>query len=536
RDFDVDKSISTSLELLRGVVDESKIKESLINIKNMLNHLTRLLPHIVNKMGMDRSRLRTYAELQLIDYSVHMWGVPDLVVEDPEGRKAVIIDWKTDEGSPSEREKFQVYSYAVLEAIRLGYRDVQQILDAIAPARPEESRIYVAIIRPTHPYSDHPLMPVSGSRRGNVASREELVERIRRILISAKYLTALVVDFGVMCCRDSHENYRLKDQCSVKLGENSYYALRLTPPELPRGNPRRQERYPCKVCPYSDERSKLRECSFYFGSTDKDRIDDLMWAFRYRVYGERERAMMPYKALYELSNKLGDLATLVGDLRGGSWYKVTISNGNVSVSRNRDTSETRRRLRPHKQKCGVVEVEFKELNYSTDLRLGVYGMKWIGDEALFLWRNYMPCEGVEGGDIVAVYAPRERQPVMVVAPESHVSNLTLGVSLYGRVEWVLLRDEEMFGERCPGVCAVVTPINANLRFQFRLFKRWAELYGVKEVVLTEIGADLTHIDLGTIHSLHMALKYKPEDLPDDLFSMARRSVEEAWSEALGASQ
>ena len=47
RGFNVDESISTSLELLRGVVDESRIKGSLPRVKSMLNHLAWLLPRVV---------------------------------------------------------------------------------------------------------------------------------------------------------------------------------------------------------------------------------------------------------------------------------------------------------------------------------------------------------------------------------------------------------------------------------------------------------------------------------------------------------
>ncbi|MEM4438735.1 MAG: hypothetical protein QW680_08890 [Pyrobaculum sp.] len=529
--LDIASSINRAVQLLHGIIDENRINEIKERVFKILYHLSWLLPQIIKKMNIDKSNLRVYPELQLIDYSTHLWGVPDLVIEEPASKKAIIIDWKTDDASPTQREKYQIYSYAVLEAIRLGYRGFSGIVRAIAPEDPRESKIYVALIRPTHPYSDHPLMPLA--QRGNTAiPRNEIEERIKRILISAKFLTALVIDFGMMCCKNSYKNYELSNDCKVRLGQGSYYALRLTPPFLPRGNPRSQNKYPCTVCPYSNAASKLRECEFYFGTTEKDNIDRLMWAFRYRVYRERERAMLPYKALYELSQRVGSLTTLVSDLKNGAWYNVKIANGDVSVYRHTDTSKSRRKLRAHKNKCGLVEVEFEELQHSLDIRVGVYHLEWIGEEAILLHRDFLPCEKNIENEIGHIYVPRERQPVLIVVPENHVTNLTLGTSLYGRVEWVSLSGEEIFEKRCPGICVLVTPINVNLRFQFRLFKNWSQLYGVDEVILAEIGADLTHIDLGTIHSLHMALKYRPEELADEEYEMARRTVEEAWREAL----
>jgi hypothetical protein len=108
--------------------------------------------------------------------------------------------------------------------------------------------------------------------------------------------------------------------------------------------------------------------------------------------------------------------------------------------------------------------------------------------------------------------------------------------LTAKVEQVLLKGEEVYGHECPGVCAVVTPISANLRFPFRIFEEYRELYGINEVFVSEVGSDLTHIDLATINSLHMMLKKaKIESVTQEDVEHIRKTVEQAWREVLTAS-
>jgi len=526
RDVDVRESVSKAADELRDLINVEELERIKPTAISMLSIFRDVLNKAAQKLSLDVSRLRAYPELELIDYNVHMWGVSDLIIEDAGSKKAVVVEWKSDERSPMEREKVQVYAYAILEALRLGYKNP---FDAIVPENPNDTKIYPVIIRPDGPYSDHPLLPIA--KTGVEANVEKVRERLFKIVVAAKYLTALLVDFGKLVYGDSKQNYELQEKCKVRLGDGGYYALRLTPVNLPRGNPKQQEKFPCTICPFSDKNSKLGECRFYFGSTEKDYIDKLMWTYRYKVYGERERAAVPFKVLYEVSRKVGGLGRFAEFVERGGGYYVWIANGNI---RTMSASPSKNR-----RKCGIVRVSFEEVEYEDDIRVGVYELEWLGKETLLLRRRFLPCELAEENRLAYVYAPRERQPVLVVIPEDHVSAVTLGASLYARVEYVGLEGDktlEELGVSCSGgVCVLVTPISGHLRFQFRLFEKYTSTYGVKKVLVAEVGSDLTHIDLQTIHTLHMVLKSANAEetgLEAEELNKVRKTVEAAWREAL----
>jgi hypothetical protein len=80
------------------------------------------------KQILDVSEARVRAELQLFDYKMHVRGVPDLVVEEPAKRRAVVVEWKTSLGveggaTPSPDEIAQGYVYSIMVAHRLGFKD-----------------------------------------------------------------------------------------------------------------------------------------------------------------------------------------------------------------------------------------------------------------------------------------------------------------------------------------------------------------------------------------------------------------------------
>ncbi len=139
--------------------------------------------------------------------------------------------------------------------------------------------------------------------------------------------------------------------------------------------------------------------------------------------------------------------------------------------------------------------------------------------------------------------PRVRQPILVTLIEDHVTYPTLGTSLFGRVERVLSlgeEDEDLGGLRCGDneACVVVTPISPYLRLPFRLFRRYINMYGVTKALVTEVGADLTNMDLATLHALHMSLKnadvQKELDITEEERNSMFNTVEEALNEAFNA--
>jgi len=516
-------------------IDEvtDKTREDLLSI---LRNFIELYKDISIKMRLSNN-VKFYAELQLLDYETHMWGTPDVILEDPVNRKAILIDWKTAGDTPTQREKYQIYAYAILEALRLGYKP-SEVFAAIAPDDLGQTKIYYAIIRPNNAYSDHPFHPLSSTRP---LTAEELRNKLRHVIDIGLYMTSLVVDYGVLFYGKLKlkENYELRKEmmeaCAVRLGDNEYFSLRLTPPSLPRGSPTKQQGWQCNLCPFSDKNSKLQECRFYFGSKAKNLIDSLMWRYRWIVYGERENALVPYRVLYEVGRKASGMQNLINKLKNGRWYEVIIKNGNISI---RERGKVSPRTKRYKHRCGVIEVEFEEIGYTRDIRLGLYKVVPLGKESLLLLRDYLPCEVPEDGEVMPAYGIRERQPVIITLPEPHVSTPTLGMVLTAKVEQIFLRGDVIYEHECPGMCAVVVPISSNLRFPFKLLREYIELYGVEEVFVSEVGSDLTHIDLATIHSMHMMLKKVSgnekiskalENRRIDLLRI-EQTVEQAWKE------
>jgi len=523
----IEDILKTAIKKAEGYIDEIT-KETYSDLLLMLHNFVKLYNNISNTINLGDD-VKFYVELQLLDYETHIWGTPDVIIEDPNTRKAVVIDWKTVGDTPNQREKYQLYAYAILEALRLGYKP-SEVFTAIAPDNLEQTNIYYAIIRPNGVYSDHPLMPLSVRSEVDIG---ELRKRLRRVVDIAIYMTSLVVDFGTLCCGGELNYHDIQEQCKIRLDTGEYNALRLTPPGMSRGNPAKQNFWQCKICPFSSKNSKLDECRFYFGSREKDPIDRLMWKFRSIVYGERESALVPYRVLYEIGKKVGGMKTLLKDLKEGVWYQVSVTNGDFNVRRHKKISPHTQR---YKHRCSVIAVDFKEIDFNREIRVGVYMVEPIGKEALLLLRDYLPCETPTTKEVIPIYGLRERQPVIIALPDEHVYTPTLGMVLTAKVEQVLLMGEKVYGHECPGVCAVVTPISANLRFPFRIFEEYKELYGINEVFVSEVGSDLTHIDLATINSLHMMLKKaKIEDLTQEDVEHIRNTVEQAWREVLTAS-
>lgn len=531
--------------------DEKERKETEDKVFRMLKNLFNIVPRALQKLEIEfqqYTNLRFYTELELVDYKLHIWGVPDLIIEDPTTRKAIVIEWKSDEETPREIEKYQVYIYSMLEAIRLGYGvTFRDLINAIAPDNIEETKVLPLIIRPNHAYSDHPLFPISGSSSAKPVDIQTLRERLKKILITSTYLTLLLMDidsllYGAKKHRDESV-ITTKERCSTKhIGLNTnIYIFRMTPAMLfsHSGNPKSQDRYPCKVCPFSNANSKLGECSFYFGSFEKDKLDKLMWLYRFKVYRERDRDLIMYKALYFTSEQYGLTLRDFEKRLGTEFCGLRLDLESLRVDKY-SCKKGRRKS------CGNFEINFRKFDVYLNAKIGVYEIAkefyknseyW--NDIVVLKRKLLPCESTTG-EIPYIALPRHRQPVLVTLIEDHVKHPTLGVSLFGRVEKALSLGEvdEDLGLECgeEEACIVITPISQYLRLPFRLFRRYVNMFGITRALVTEVGADLTNIDLATLHALHIALKNATtskefNDITHEEVTFITKYVEEALKEA-----
>jgi len=524
--------ISDSLSKLEDLVqvDDKEREEILKKAQNMLLNLQRLLPDALSSLGIqpeDHGDLRFYAENEMIDYRLHIWGVPDLVIEHPRLKKAIVVEWKTDEERPiTEAEKHQAYIYAMLEAIRLGHGETfNDLIEAIAPTDVRNAKVLPIIIRPNGAYSDH-LSSLRGARKFSI---ERLRKRIEDIVVAAAFLTILLMDIDTLLYgpiyepRSKSKIKTTRERCFAACKNRTYYIFRYTPSLLPQGIPKEQyKRYQCRLCPFSDKNSQLKECRFYFGSFDKDKLDSVLWAYRFKVYRNRDRDMITYRVLYQLTDYVKTLSGFEQYLYSGehAGFRADLDKGSIELT---SISEG---------VCGTIVVTFNNLKIMKKVRIGVYNIDSGHSiyEGLILRRKLMPCEDLSG-EIPRISLPR--RAVLVTLIEDHVKYPTLGLSLFGRVEKTLLPGEkdEDSGVECGNdeVCVIVTPISPYLRLPFKIFSLYINEYRLNKALVVEADADLTNMELRTLHSLHLTLKnanIKDRDFILKTIEKGTRTVEE----------
>jgi hypothetical protein len=524
--------INDSLSKLEDLVqvDDGEQEEILTKAQNMLLNLLRLLPRALDSLGIrpeDYEDLRFYAENEMIDYRLHIWGVPDLVIEHPRLKKAIVVEWKSDEKPPTEAEKSQAYIYAMLEAIRLGHGETfNDLIEAIAPSDVRNAKVLPIIIRPNRVYSDHPLFP-QGAYKFSI---ERLRKRIEDIVVAAAFLTILLMDIDTLLYgpRSKSKIKTTRERCFVACKNRTYYMFRYTPSLLPRGSPKDQyKKYQCRLCPFSDENSELKECRFYFGSFGKDKLDSLLWAYRFKVYRNRDRDMITYRVLYQLTDYVKTLSGFEQYLYSGehAGFRVDLDKGSIELT---NISEG---------VCGTIVVTFNNLKIMKKVRIGVYNIDSGHSiyEGLILRRKLMPCEDLSG-EIPRISLPR--RAVLVTLIEDHVKYPTLGLSLFGRVEKTLLPGEkdEDSGVECGNdeVCVIVTPISPYLRLPFKIFSLYINEYRLNKALVVEADADLTNMELRTLHSLHLTLKnanIRDRDFILKTIEKGTRTVEEEIASA-----
>ncbi|MCG2865561.1 MAG: hypothetical protein L7H04_06800 [Vulcanisaeta sp.] len=526
---DLQRVVSESLSKLRGLVqvNDKEREEILTKAQKMLYNLLYLLPlpQALLLLGIrpeDYGDLRFYAENEMIDYRLHIWGVPDLVIEHPRLKKAIVVEWKTDEKTPTEVEKSQAYIYAMLEAIRLGHGETfNDLIEAIAPSDVSNTKVLPIIIRPNAAYSDHPLFPVGVREPNNKELHEKVRERIEKMVVATAHLTILLMDVDTLLygSKSGSKVEGTRERCVVSCNSGTYYIFRYTPSLLPHGYPMHQMEngeyvYPCIVCPFSNKNSKLQECSFYFGSGsfDKNKLDKLLWAYRFKVYRNRDRDMIAYRVLYELADHVNTLSGFERYLYSGRYAGFRVDLDRESIERVGIGGGV----------CGTIEVSFNNLGIIRKrVRVGVYDIDSSHSiyEGLILRRKLMPCEDLSS-ETPRISLPR--RAVLVTLIEDHVKYPTLGLSLFGRVEKTLLpgEEDEDSGVECDNdkVCVIVTPISPYLRLPFKIFSYYINEYGLNKALVVEADADLTNIELRTLHSLHLTLKYieKEEEVKQKL--------------------
>jgi len=278
---------------------------------------------------LDVSGARVRAELQLFDYKMHVRGVPDLVVEEPAKRRAVVVEWKTSLGveggaTPSPDEIAQGYVYSIMVAHRLGFKDGAKAV--------EECAVFPVVIRDKgrkNPYSISRCFKTANSTR---LSEEKILKEIK---LAATHLILSMLNLKKV--DSSWDREKEKALC----GRGGKVVFRYVPEALRNKgytlNPHLNTNYPCGSC-------RLREaCKFYlFSKQNPDEVHQLAWRTRYRVYGVRENALLPFYSIAKMSWVRGFIR-LEGGARADFFERIEVDEEELKADLIRSVREEEER-------------------------------------------------------------------------------------------------------------------------------------------------------------------------------------------------
>ena len=492
--------------------DDKTIREAVKTAANLFKSLLSIKNVLFRVVGINDDNVRPVVEQQLYDYELHMLGVPDLVLEDFKNRKAVVVEWKSYEldGNSTKRksvtnyEKAQVIAYAMLEARRLGYRvtvespDEPSVYDAVSGRLTdrgiEDVRVLPAVIRPglnvnrrlTIP--PHPILSTRGDVRENYRNFRGTMGEI---YVTAHYLTYLVTNLRLY----GYGKEDLKD-CSVVANGQRKIALLWPPPyPVPRGKPSNQEKSRlCSICNVKDE------CKFYIAERHVNYFQKMMWTIRYAALAEKEKLLWPFRAVYELSRSYPSRDYIVNKIRKGNgiiWDGSTVWFArDVPRSRFLISFDSTKRGR-FSFKVDVVDQLYYDKSTST----------LIGIRKL---RNYEINKTT--GRINRPYVLEESTPIILYVNDGP-SALSLSINMTGSIDKVDF-DRDNSGDQV--VKYYIHIPSPALAFQEALMLKYLELYPnmFNDVLLVQIGVDLTHIDLITIDALQRVIGKKIEKLQE----------------------
>ncbi|NPA84492.1 MAG: hypothetical protein GXO07_00620 [Crenarchaeota archaeon] len=476
RDLIGEGIIDKGKELSAGNDDfEKKVVETAAQLmKSASDFVVEVFDELVGDGLSALRRARILVENHLMSYKLHIWGVPDVVVEDPQERAAVVVEWKSfakKEGSTPQvypSEVAQAYVYAMLEAERLGLAETfEEFVEAILGRSldGEGARVIPAVVRPT--YSKRAMGNVvvrhprfcRGVKSRSSCERQQLYELMAKIVLAAEHLVLSVTDIKAHLSNAGV----LERLCTVRVkGGAPRPVFRRVPYlqsgsgsviRLPMGNPR-NDKWPCKMCP-----DNVKDACLYFISHGLDReyadfkaFQKEAWRARFAVYKHRENALMPFKLFYELSKRFG----------GTDWIR-----GHLDTRVLEDGS-----------------------------RIDLFDEARVRGDEVELLRPPLKWE-VEERHLITV---REGKPVALFFNESHVSSPLLRLNVHGTVS------EVKYDPEIDKVVVRVSPAN-KLSMIYPLILRDHEKEApeaFRDVVALEANVELTQLELLGITAAEMS--------------------------------
>lgn len=464
----------------------------------LLRRLLNLLPRLCEVVGTSPDRLFPLVEQQLASYEVHMKGVPDLVLEDRENMRAIVVDWKTGDEKMWKTDEAQVVAYSILEAMRLGYNrsEVKEaILGKLSGDTVKEVKILPIIIRRSEraELKPHPaLAPID-----KVEDRyRDLGVLIDKVLKAAEFLTMTITNHEKLVGED------LKESCSTYIAGKQAKLLRISPPSLPAGNPRRQDRFPCAsngriICGLAED------CKFYFGEFEEGTLEQekRIWHERYKIFENKEQQLLIYRALEELFKRRG-YDVVIDKMKNGEGIICDIRAMDYRFERL--YAAGRRRI----DRKILISLPFADsrANDRIEKRYELLSIERFEFERNMIRasRQFSGYEASGGGE-------EGRYHVIPVGSTVFVSFIDgphpyLSINVFSRVADVEVQDNR--------IIYMLDSPSPVLRYQMKIAGRYIDIFkkmGRKpEILVIEADVDLTKIELEMLHIMQRMVR-KDED-------------------------
>jgi len=497
----------------------------------LLQRLVEVLPTAKSLLGLtSEDPLFPIVEQQFMDFRDRMYGAPDLILENPEKRKAIVVEWKTysvDDkkgGTISNYEKAQVLAYSILEARRLGMTKYNEIFKAMTGLTLkqagkairrfrkgvissqevskllDQARKNVAILpiivgrSGGYPPSPFPELYVQNNLDYIMKRLENMYKLFQAVIVAAEFLTLQITNVPelvrtVTGIGEREEKFREKFNQICKSKRGNYPVYSYTPFKfLKAGKPGRWDKYPCNICPFKGEGGP---CDFYFGpGKPKDYFDKLMWWARYTVYREREKDLINHMAMHILfSDSHIKEYILENSSRNPAEFRVVIG-------RQPQAFKVKRRL-----VVNVVHV-YRGGKEESRFRFEVFDINGIEVEDENTLKLVRPLRVVEEqNELIGVI--RRSVILSLIDPKNANPNPLLSINTF-----VFLDDEvELEGDNV--VYKAYVP-SAFLQYSFKLFSKYIKIYkssGISALVIAfEAPVDLTIMELRAIDAIHRYIK------------------------------
>jgi PD-(D/E)XK nuclease superfamily len=455
--------------------------------KTLFSNLLGELPRMAQITGIDLDHAFPVVEQQFMDYALHLRGTPDLILEDAEHQKAIVVDWKTGTDTPGEAESSQVIAYGLMEGRRLGLSK-KEAVDAILghPSVDASGKmtgvsdisILPVIVRPTQRASLRPH-PVLFAKPEELQSRWEAFRNLTfDTLVEAQHLSLLLTNQYELTGVKDEET---KVEMTIQGKTQKLNLLRYTPRQLGRGKPSVQRNFPCRTRTGAAFCNLIEPCRYYFGRNfaEQDQYENAMWSLRFKIFNINERDLLLYRAIFDTFENYGK-EEVIAKLQAGEGIRVSIGHAPMFDPK-------------LKMRLAAVRDDARN-RYSDEFRMDLIDkLEPEGKYQLVGTRAVREFEKTSRRYRVV----NEGKPVLLSSVDSGAPLLSIGV--FARVDEIEPGEHQIkYHFRAP---------SKILNYQSMLFQEYLKLNPKigHNMLMFEANVDLTQMELGAIDALQRAL-------------------------------